>query len=98
MALRRPFIHKILDYEDEFFALLMLVLEMHSLRTTDASFAESLYGLRRRAVKIKLGKKNVSNKHVDSADAISHSSLQKRQKVLSVVFLVELFFFYLFKI
>ncbi|KAK6145313.1 hypothetical protein DH2020_022133 [Rehmannia glutinosa] len=57
-ALRRPFIHKILDYEDEFFALLMLVLETHSLRTTDASFAESLYGLRRRGVKIKLKKSN----------------------------------------
>lgn len=36
-ALRRPFIHKILDYEDEFFALLMLVLETHSLRTTGES-------------------------------------------------------------
>lgn len=34
LALRRPFIHKVLDYEDEFFALLMLVLETHSLRTT----------------------------------------------------------------
>ncbi|KAF4369893.1 hypothetical protein F8388_011763 [Cannabis sativa] len=31
----RPFLHKVLDYEDEFFALLMLVLETHSLRTTD---------------------------------------------------------------
>lgn len=34
LALRRPFFHKVLDYEDEFFALLMLVLETHSLRTT----------------------------------------------------------------
>uniref|UniRef100_A0A2P2JYK7 Peroxisome biogenesis protein 12 n=1 Tax=Rhizophora mucronata TaxID=61149 RepID=A0A2P2JYK7_RHIMU len=34
LALRRPFLHKVLDYEDEFFALLMLVLETHSLRTT----------------------------------------------------------------
>lgn len=33
-ALRRPFLHNVLDYEDEFFALLMLVLETHSLRTT----------------------------------------------------------------
>ncbi|KAM6542629.1 hypothetical protein CsatB_007076 [Cannabis sativa] len=34
LAFRRPFLHKVLDYEDEFFALLMLVLETHSLRTT----------------------------------------------------------------
>lgn len=33
-ALRRSFLHKILDYEDEFFASLMLILEGHSLRTT----------------------------------------------------------------
>ncbi|RID64515.1 hypothetical protein BRARA_E03447 [Brassica rapa] len=49
-ALRRSFLHRILDYEDEFFAALMLVLEGHSLRTTDASFAESLYGLKRKSV------------------------------------------------
>ncbi|KAL0403533.1 UNVERIFIED_CONTAM: Peroxisome biogenesis protein 12 [Sesamum radiatum] len=86
-ALRRPFVHKILDYEDEFFALLMLVLETHSLRTTDASFAESLYGLRRRGVKIRLKKSTVL---ADSGDEIQHAGLRKRQKVLSVVFLVVL--------
>lgn len=95
MALRRPFIHKILDYEDEFFALLMLVLETHSLRTTDASFAESLYGLRRRAVNIRLKTKDQADNRkkimpLDSpADAVHHSGIQKRQKVLSVVFLVN---------
>lgn len=36
-ALRRPLLHKVLDYEDEFFALLMAVLESHSLRTTGLS-------------------------------------------------------------
>ncbi|KAL2526137.1 Peroxisome biogenesis protein 12 [Abeliophyllum distichum] len=87
LALRRPFIHKILDFEDEFFALLMLILETHSLRTTDASFAESLYGLRRRGVKIRLKK---YSKLKDSGDEIHHSGLEKRQKVLSVVFLVVL--------
>lgn len=34
LALRRPFLHKLLDFEDESFALLMLVLESHTLRTT----------------------------------------------------------------
>lgn len=38
LALRRPFLHKVLDYEDEFFALLTLVLETHSLRTTGDSY------------------------------------------------------------
>ncbi|XP_057969424.1 uncharacterized protein LOC131158566 isoform X2 [Malania oleifera] len=33
LALRRSYLHRVLDYEDEFFALLMLVLETHSLRT-----------------------------------------------------------------
>ncbi|KAL3630085.1 ubiquitin-protein ligase peroxin 12 [Castilleja foliolosa] len=84
-ALRRPFIHKILDYEDEFFALLMLVLETHSLRVTDASFAESLYGLRRRGVEVKLKKSNLIT---DSAgDDIRHTGLHKHQKVISVAFL-----------
>ncbi|KAL3523740.1 hypothetical protein ACH5RR_016574 [Cinchona calisaya] len=97
LALRRPFIHKILDYEDEFFALLMLVLEAHSLRTTDASFAESLYGLRRRAVNIKVNikKKNLLfNSSSSSADdGIQHSGLERRQRVLSVVFMVVLPYF-----
>ncbi|KAB2058869.1 hypothetical protein ES319_A11G263700v1 [Gossypium barbadense] len=87
LALRRPFLHKVLDYEDEFFALLMLVLETHSLRNTDASFSESLYGLRRRAAKIRTKQADIRSK---SSDGIQHSSLEKRQRVLSVVFLVVL--------
>ncbi|KAL6550003.1 ubiquitin-protein ligase peroxin 12 [Orobanche minor] len=87
LALRRPFIHKILDYEDEFFALLMLVLETHSLRTTDASFAESLYGLRRRGVELKLKKSDVLS---ESGYEVHHTGLKKDQKVLSVAFLVIL--------
>ncbi|KAJ8760393.1 hypothetical protein K2173_015060 [Erythroxylum novogranatense] len=90
LALRRPFLHKVLDYEDEFFALLMLILEAHSLRTTDASFSEHLYGMRRRAVKISVKKDNI---HLNSGDEIEHSGLQKRQRVLSVVFLVVLPYF-----
>ncbi|KDP23725.1 hypothetical protein JCGZ_23558 [Jatropha curcas] len=86
LALRRPLLHKVLDYEDEFFALLMLVLETHSLRITDASFSESLYGLRRRAVKIKA-------KNLSSGEAIELSGLQKHQRVLSVAFLVVLPYF-----
>ncbi|KAL0927285.1 hypothetical protein M5K25_001448 [Dendrobium thyrsiflorum] len=90
LALRRPFLHKILDFDDEFFALLMMVLESHSLRTTDASFSESLYGLRRRSIKLVLNK---SGSNVDSNDNLHRSSLGRRQKVLSVVFLVVLPYF-----
>ncbi|KAL6323730.1 hypothetical protein AAG906_002198 [Vitis piasezkii] len=90
LALRRPFLHRVLDYEDEFFALLMLVLESHSLRTTDASFSESLYGLRRRAVRIRVKKDSPLS---DSSDVIHHSGLEKYQKRLSVLFLVVLPYF-----
>ncbi|XP_050380752.1 peroxisome biogenesis protein 12 [Argentina anserina] len=90
LALRRPFLHRVLDYEDEFFAFLMLILETHSLRTTDASFSESLYGLRRRAVKVKVQKDDA---RLNLGDEFHHSGLEKRQKVLSVVFLVVLPYF-----
>lgn len=90
LALRRPFLHKVLDYEDEFFALLMLVLETHSLRNTDASFSESLYGLRRRSMRIRAKKDDTRLK---SSDGIHHSGLEKRQRVLSVVFMVVLPYF-----
>ena len=108
LALRRPFLHKLLDFEDESFALLMLVLESHTLRTTgikksntpsliiitstnsffspsfflDASFSESLYGLRRRPA-------NIALKNDDATTTTTSSSaLRRRQRVLSVVFLV----------
>lgn len=90
LALRRSFLHRVLDYEDEFFAFLTLVLETHSLRTTDASFSESLYGLRRRAVNIKMKK---GNNRSEAGDRIHQSGLEKHQKVLSVVFLVVLPYF-----
>jgi peroxin-12 len=90
LALRRPFLHRVLDYEDEFFAFLMLVLETHSLRTTDASFSESLYGLRRRAINARV---KTGNTRSDTPDRAPNSGLEKQQKVLSVVFLVVLPYF-----
>ncbi|CAN6575387.1 unnamed protein product [Malus baccata var. baccata] len=53
--------------------------------SADASFSESLYRLRRRAVKIKA--------RLNPADEIQHSGLKKRQRLLSVVFLVVLPYF-----
>ncbi|KAF3529861.1 hypothetical protein DY000_02038456 [Brassica cretica] len=64
VSINRSFLHKILDYEDEFFAALMLILEGHSLRTTNALFVESLYGLRRKSVRLRLSKVCLSIKSI----------------------------------
>ncbi|MCL7037318.1 hypothetical protein MKW94_000132 [Papaver nudicaule] len=90
LAVRRPFLHKVLDYDDEFFALLMMILETHSLRTTDASFSESLYGLRRREANVEMIK---DKPRLESGDGFRHSGLKKHQRVLSVAFLVVLPYF-----
>lgn len=77
LAQRRPILHRVLDHSDEALALLMLVLEAHSLRSTDASFAESLYGLRRRPVKV-------------ATQGPGKVLLTRRQRGLSLLFLVGL--------
>ena len=46
-AQRRPSLHRFLAYEDELFALLSLALERGALARHSASFADTLYGLRR---------------------------------------------------
>ena len=48
---------------------------------SDASFAESLYGLRRKSVRLRLRKGS-------GEEEVQHSGLEKRQRILSVVFLV----------
>ncbi|CAN6486133.1 unnamed protein product [Victoria cruziana] len=66
----------------------MLILDMHSLRTADASFAESLYGLRRKGVKVSARGKDAWP--VSSNDGVKHSGIEKHHKVLSLAFLVIL--------
>ncbi|KAJ3374987.1 ubiquitin-protein ligase peroxin 12 [Allomyces arbusculus] len=47
-AIRYPrYLLRVLQYHDELFALLMIVVQRHYLRTSKASFAESFYGLKR---------------------------------------------------
>ena len=41
--------HRVLDWEDELFLALHVLLDRHSLSAYSASFADSLYGLRRAA-------------------------------------------------
>ncbi|GJN06744.1 hypothetical protein PR202_ga24500 [Eleusine coracana subsp. coracana] len=83
-ALRRPFLHKVLDYEDEFFCFVDELSLSHTVcETTDGSFSESLYGLRRRPVKVPV-KTNIPG--TESSEKAYDSALRKRQKILSVVF------------
>lgn len=56
------------------------------LYVSDASFSESLYGLRRRAVNVQVKKEDARSV---SGDGIQHRGLEKHQKVLSVAFLVR---------
>ena len=46
-AQRRPILHKVLDWEDELFALITAFLDRQSLASSSSTFADSLYGLRR---------------------------------------------------
>lgn len=46
----RSWVLRLLQYEDEVFALVSLLLERHSLANLHATFAESLYGLKRQPV------------------------------------------------
>ncbi|GAX80892.1 hypothetical protein CEUSTIGMA_g8327.t1 [Chlamydomonas eustigma] len=44
---RYAWLHRLLQYEDEVLALLMFIVDWHSLSVSDATFAEALYGLKR---------------------------------------------------
>ncbi|KAG2438548.1 hypothetical protein HXX76_005099 [Chlamydomonas incerta] len=43
---RHPWVHRLLNYDDEVFALLTLALDGHSLFSSDSTFSDSLYGLK----------------------------------------------------
>ncbi|KAL3691530.1 hypothetical protein R1sor_005181 [Riccia sorocarpa] len=89
MAQRRPILHKVLDYSDEAFSALMLLLEAHSLRISDASFAEALYGLRRRSAVPTSESSAVSNNR-SNREPGRLGAISRRQRNLSVLFLVGL--------
>lgn len=46
-AQRRPSLHRVLDWEDELFALVTALLDRQSLASSSSTFADSMYGLRR---------------------------------------------------
>lgn len=91
LAQRRPSLHYLLDYGDEAFAILTLLLERHSLLSRDASFAESLYGLKRSytppdsVLPAKPGASSQVNGDTDSKGGIP-----PRARLLSLIFLVGL--------
>ncbi|KAK9801364.1 hypothetical protein WJX73_000250 [Symbiochloris irregularis] len=47
LAQQRPWLHKVLDYEEEVFAIVCAALDRQALAASSATFADSLYGLRR---------------------------------------------------
>lgn len=51
LAQQRPWLHRVLDWEDEAFLLVCLALDRQSLAVSSATFADGLYGLRRAAVR-----------------------------------------------
>eukprot|EP00850_Spirogloea_muscicola_P002073 SM000008S22162 [mRNA] locus=s8:169171:172336:+ [translate_table: standard] len=95
LAQRRPALHRVLDRSDEAFALLMLLLEGHSLRTSDASFSEALYGLRRAPAEVvaaaEAGPATTAKEQADDGKAAAAThGLTRRQRLLSLFFLVGL--------
>lgn len=85
MAQRRPILHTVLDYSDEAFAALMLMLELHTLNTSDGSFSEALYGLRRAPSSV-----TTSASPPDDASSSSSARLTRRHRLQSLAFLVLL--------
>jgi len=49
----RGWVLRLLNYEDEVFAVVSLLLERHSLANFHATFAESLYGLKRQPAPVR---------------------------------------------
>lgn len=74
-AQRRPIFHRLLDCEDELFAIITAALDRQSLLNGSSSFAESLYGLRRNSVR---------------GEASPKASLDKRSQRWTLLFLVVL--------
>lgn len=53
LSQRYPWLHSCLRYEDELLSILLLLIDWHSLSTCDGTFAEGMYGLRRRRIDAK---------------------------------------------
>jgi peroxin-12 len=51
LSQRHPIMERLLAYEDEVVALVLLAVDAHSLSATDGTLAESLYGLKRRPLR-----------------------------------------------
>jgi Pex2 / Pex12 amino terminal region len=51
LSQRRPWVYRLLAYEDEVFALVAAILDHGSLASAGGTFSESLYGLRRAPAK-----------------------------------------------
>ncbi|EJT97716.1 hypothetical protein DACRYDRAFT_119374 [Dacryopinax primogenitus] len=84
-AQRYPrYLLRIVNRHEEFYALLMLVIERHYLRTTNASFSENFYGLKRRKKPIF----EIERANIAAGGAGDHETLTPRARLLSLLFLV----------
>ncbi|KAI5480938.1 hypothetical protein MNV49_006748 [Pseudohyphozyma bogoriensis] len=84
-AQRNPrYLLRIVNRHDEFFALLMLFVERHYLKTRGASFTENMYGLKRRRV---LGRGSDKTKAAVALTGRSEK-LGKREIRASLAFLI----------
>jgi len=83
---RRPSLARLLEHEDEAFALFMLLVEWHSFATSDGSLAEGLYGLQRtRARGLKLPRTEPASRPAPQSAA---RRMTKSQRIASVALLV----------
>ncbi|KZT54524.1 hypothetical protein CALCODRAFT_551238 [Calocera cornea HHB12733] len=84
-AQRHPrYLLRIVNRHEEFYALLMLVIERHYLRTTGASFSENFYGLKRRRRPFF----ETERATIATGAPGEHEKLTPRDRLLSLLFLV----------
>jgi len=88
---RRPSLARLLDHEDEAFAVFMLLVEWHSFATSDGSMAEGLYGLQRSRVRQDTSATKTKSGAVSSTSQARgprrNTRLTRSQKVASVLLL-----------
>jgi len=84
---RRPSLARLLDHEDEAFALFMLLVEWHSFATSDGSLAEGLYGLQRTRARGSRAQRTEPASRREPRESAARR-ITKAQRIASVALLV----------
>ena len=84
---RHPWIHRVLDFEDEVFAGILLLINGSSLASSSATFAEALYGMNRvpAAVPSPTGSVRGNGNTVEQQLQSKGASMSRRQRTLSLL-------------